>query len=80
MPERLHFHFFLHKRAQASLVVQWYRIRLKCRSCKKMHVQSLSWEDPHDEGMATYFSILACPMDRGVGVLQTIESQRARHD
>ena len=45
-----------------------------------MHVQSLSWEDPHDEGMATYFSILACPMDRGVGVLQTIESQRARHD
>ena len=30
-------------------------------------VQSLSWEDPLEEGMATYTSILAwrIPMDRG---------------
>ena len=30
-------------------------------------VQSLGWEDPLEEGMATYFSILAwrIPMDRG---------------
>ena len=31
-------------------------------------VQSLGWEDPLEEGMATYSSILAwrIPMDRGV--------------
>ena len=30
-------------------------------------VQSLGWEDPLEEGMATYYSILAwrIPMDRG---------------
>ena len=30
-------------------------------------VQSLGWEDPLEEGMATHSSILACriPMDRG---------------
>ena len=30
-------------------------------------VQSLDWEDPLEEGMATHSSILACriPMDRG---------------
>ena len=32
-----------------------------------MHVQSLGWEDPLEEGMATHSSILAwrIPMDRG---------------
>ena len=31
-------------------------------------VQSLGWEDPLEEGMATHSSIFACriPMDRGV--------------
>ena len=31
-------------------------------------VQSLGWEDPLEEGVATYSHILACriPMDRGV--------------
>ena len=34
---------------------------------KEMWVQSLGWEDPLEEGMATHSSILAwrIPMDRG---------------
>ena len=33
----------------------------------EMEVQSLGWEDPLEEGMATHSRILACriPMDRG---------------
>ena len=38
-----------------------------CRRCKKTRVQSLGWEDPQEEGMATHSSILVQgnPMDRG---------------
>ena len=34
---------------------------------QEMWVQSLDWDDPLEEGMATHFSILASriPMDRG---------------
>ena len=28
-------------------------------------VQSLGWEDPLEEEMATHSNVLACPMDRG---------------
>ena len=45
-------------------------------------VQSLDWEDPLQEGMATHFSILAwrIPMDRGAWrATQSIGSQRVRH-
>ena len=44
-------------------------------------VQSLGWEDPLEEGMATYSIILAqrIPMDRGTW-LQSMGSQRAGHD
>ena len=46
-------------------------------------VQSLDWEDPLQEGMATHFSILAwrIPMDRGAWrATQSIGSQRVRHN
>jgi len=49
-------------------------------------IPSLGWEDHLEKGMATYSSVLAwrIPMDRGVhgvhGGLQSMESQRVRHD
>ena len=46
-------------------------------------VQSLGWEDPLEEVMATRSSIPAwrIPMDRGAwGGLQSMGSQRIRHD
>ena len=45
-------------------------------------VQSLDWEDPLEEGMATHSSILVwkIPTDRGVGELQSMGSQRVEHD
>ena len=41
-------------------------------------VQSLGWEDPLEEGLATHSSILAWRilMDRGAGGLQSMRSQR----
>ena len=45
-------------------------------------VRSLSWEDPLEEGMATHSSILAwrIPWTKQSGGLQSIGSQRVRHD
>ena len=45
-------------------------------------VQSLGWEDPLEEGMATYSSILAwrIPWTEETGALQVMGSQRAGHD
>ena len=46
-------------------------------------IQSLGWEDPLEEGMATHSSIFAwrIPMDRGTcHGLQSMVSQRVRHD
>ena len=45
-------------------------------------VQSLGWEDPLEKGMATHSSILAWRITMAVepGRLQTMESQRVRHD
>ena len=47
-----------------------------------MHVQSLGWEDPLEEGTATHSSILACriPWTEEPGGLQSIGLQRVRHD
>ena len=44
-------------------------------------VQSLSWEDPPEKGMATLFSILAwrIPWSEGSGRLQSMGSQRVGH-
>ena len=48
----------------ASLVAQMVK---NPPAMRETWVQSLSWEDPLEEGMATYTSILAwrIPMDRG---------------
>ena len=45
-------------------------------------VQSLGREDPLEKGMATHSSILAwrIPMDGGDFRLQSMRSQRVRHD
>ena len=45
-------------------------------------VQSLGREDPLEEGMATHSSILAwrIPWTEKSGGLQSMESQRVRHD
>ena len=47
-----------------------------------MLVQSLSQEDPLEEGMATHSSILAwrIPWTEEPGGQQSMESQRAGHD
>ena len=45
-------------------------------------IRCLSWEDPLEEGMATHSSILAwrIPWTEEPGRLQSIGSQRVRHD
>ena len=47
-----------------------------------MQVQSLGWEDPMEEGMATHSSILAwrIPWTEEPGGLQPLGLQRVRHD
>ena len=47
-----------------------------------MQVQSLSWEDPLEEGVATHSSIFAwrIPWTEEPGGLQSTGSQRAGHD
>ena len=49
---------------------------------QEMQVQSLSQEDPLEEGMATHSSILAwsIPWTEEPGRLQSIGSHRVRHD
>ena len=45
-------------------------------------VESLSWEDPLQKGIATHSSILAwkIPWTEEPGSLQSVGSQRVRHD
>ena len=47
-----------------------------------MQVQSLDWEDPLEEGMATHSSILAwrSPWAEEPGRLQSIGSHRVGHE
>ena len=65
----------------ASLVAQ----RLKCLpplwETRVGFVQSLGWEDPLEEGIATHSSILAwrIPWTEEPGGLQSMGSQRVRH-
>ena len=50
---------------------------------QETRVQSLAWEDPLEEGMATHSSVLAwrIPMDRGAWwAIQSMGLQRVRHD
>ena len=48
----------------------------------EMRLQSLGLEDPLEQEMATYYSILAwrIPLTEEPNGLQSIESQRVRHD
>ena len=45
-------------------------------------VRSLGWEDPLEEGMTSRSNILACRITwtEETGGLQSMESQRVRHD
>ena len=65
--------------AQVALVV---KNPLIMQETQKTHVQSLGWEDPLEEGMATHSSILArkIPWTEEPSGLQSIGSQRIRHD
>ena len=49
---------------------------------QQTHVQSLGWEDPLEEEMATHsqYSCLGNPMDRGEWRLQSMGSQRVGCD
>ena len=49
---------------------------------QETRIQSLGWENPLEKGMATYSSILAwrIPRTEESGGLQSVESQKVRHD
>ena len=49
---------------------------------QETHVQSLGWEDPLEEGVATHSSILAgmMPWTEEPGGLQSMGSQRVGHN
>ena len=63
----------------ASLVAQMVK---NPPARQEIWVSSLSWEDPLEEGMATYSSILAwrIPWTEEPGRLQSTGFQRVRHD
>ena len=67
---------------QASQVAQWVKNLPAMQKTHKMQVEFLGREDPLEEGMATYFSILAwrIPRTEEPGGLQSIGLQRVRHD
>ena len=64
---------------RTSLVAQLVKIR---SAVQETQVQSLGWEDPLEREMATHSSILAWKISRTEepGVLQSMGSQRVRHD
>ena len=64
---------------RASLVAQLVK---NLPAMQETQVRSLGRKDPLEKGMATYSSTLAwkIPWTRGVGGLQSMESQRVRHD
>ena len=68
-----HIFIFIHK-YRASLVAQMVK---NLPAMRETWVQSLSWEDPLEAGMATHFSVLAwrIPWSEGPGGLQSMESQ-----
>ena len=64
---------------RASLVVQTVK---NLPAMQETWDQSLGWEDPLEEGMATHSIILAwrIPWAEEPGRLQSMGSQRVRHD
>ena len=66
--------------SQASLMAQMVK---NLPVMQEILVQSLGQEDPLEKGMATYSSILAwtiLPWTEEPGGLQSMESQRVRHN
>ena len=63
----------------ASLVAQMVK---HLPTMQETQVQSLGWENPLEEEMATHSSILAwrMPWTEELGGLQSIESQRVGHN
>ena len=64
---------------RASFVAQMVK---NMPAMQEAQVQSLGWEDFLEKEMETHFSILACriPQTEESGGLQSMESQRVRHD
>ena len=63
-------------------MAQWERIHLPMQETQEMRVLSLGQEDPLEEEMATYSSILAwkVPWTEEPGELQSKGLQKIRHD
>ena len=68
-----------YKQHRASLVVQMVK---NLPATRDTWAQSLDWEDPLEKEMATHSSIPAwrIPLTEEPGRLQSMESQRVRHD
>ena len=66
----------------SELVFPVERICLPMQETKEMQVQSLGWEDPLEEGMATHSSILAWRITwtEKPGGLQSMGLQRVGHE
>ena len=66
----------------ASQMVLVVKNPLPMQETQEMWVQSLGWEDPLEEGMATHTSILAWRISwtEEPGGLQSMGSQRVRHN
>ena len=60
----------------------WLRQERICLQMQETRVQSLGWDDPREEGMATHSNTLAykIPWTEQPGGLQSMGSQRVRHD
>ena len=63
-------------------MAQWVKNLPAMQQMPEMRVQSLSWEDPLEEEMATHSSFLAwrMPWTEEPGGLQSLGSQRVGHD
>ena len=64
---------------RASLIAQLVK---NLPAMQETSVQFLGWEDPLEKEMATHSSILAwkIPWTEEPGILQSMRSQRVRHD
>ena len=63
-------------------MVQWVKNPPAAQETQKMWVQSLDWEDPLEEEMATHSSTLVwrIPWTEEPGGLQSMGSQRVGHN
>jgi len=71
--------------AQASKILRMIQVANNLPAVQEMQemwVRSLCWEDPLEEGVATHSSVLAwrIPVTEDHGGLQSMGSQRVRHD